>query len=274
MDQKINYFKEAFKLKTNLLCLTGGIIASFFTPIPFWIFIGAVVGLEILFLTTLSSNKRFKRVIRAKKHQEFQQKEQRRLEGDLFRMNTNQYRHRYTTIKKNINNIWRHFQRTGTNKSLIKSTKENMDKLRVQFLRLIFSLNTLDSYLNDAGGGKINADISKLESDLQSASGSLKNIKEQRINILKKRKQKLGKANENKEVIVNQLEVIDETIKYLLEGALTSKDPDQVSNEIERITDEAEVASESIADLENFINLTSSFGESEILAVSEKIKNF
>ena len=267
------YIKEAFKIKPNLLALAGGIAAAIVLHKLTLGVLTVVFGLEMLFLVSMAANARFQRVVRAKKEQESFRKDRLRMEGDLFRMAEGRFRNRYLALRKSIENIWRNIQQSSSQKEFLRTIRGNLEKLQNQYLRLVFSLGTLDRYIRETEAGKIDADIANLSIELESATGSLRELKEQRIQILKKRKEKMGQAAQNREILASQLDVIEETVKLLIEPAITSYDPDIVSRQIEKIIVEAETATDSMREFENFINVNGTFQESEILEVSKKIRN-
>ena len=76
-------------------------------------------------------------------------------------------------------------------------------------MKLIFSLITLEKYLKDNEPGSIQKNIEQLEQEMKTDSDKVRKIKEQRIEILKKRKDKITGARESKQIIENQLNMIE-----------------------------------------------------------------
>jgi len=59
-----NYAWEAVKLKPNLVFLASGVVmAVVLSSVPM---LGAVAGLEVMFISAVASNPRFRRAIRAR----------------------------------------------------------------------------------------------------------------------------------------------------------------------------------------------------------------
>lgn len=59
-----SYVVEAFKLKPNLVVVAGGLVAA--AVLSSGLVLGLLAGVEVFYLATMSTNPRFRRVIRSR----------------------------------------------------------------------------------------------------------------------------------------------------------------------------------------------------------------
>ena len=260
MEKNINYFWNAFKSRINLLLLTGGVVAGFIfgSDIPYyWL---SMMGGEALVLAFLGSNSRFRKVVRAKIHAQEEaylmqrQKNGIRTSGQKNRDRIRAIEGLARDIKKNYNQHWKQ----SYSSQLLENALGGVDRLEKEFTRFHYNLIKLQSIESDTRKEEhIQSTIDKLKGEIErSSSSKMKQILEKRLQILTKRLSNSGVFVENQKILSAQLDVIEDTLKYLLDESVNIYDPKIITDQIDNVLVNMDTTRETLQEIDSFVEIS------------------
>ena len=84
----------------------------------------------------------------------------------------------------------------------------------------------------------------------------LKDVKQRRVEILRKRVERFQKAEESRELVSHQLAGIEDLLKLTHEQSIAIRDPESVGRQLERLTEEAQSTEATVREMEQFLDIT------------------
>jgi hypothetical protein len=258
MDENISYFREAFTLKLNIWYITLGIIASIFIW-RLW-FLALFFGIEILYLIALPTIPGFRRIIRARHSQRLQKKKKRDLHREIYSLR-DENRQRYEDIRRIITRIKGEYERFSfQSKSILMTNIGNLDSLYTSYMKMMISLQKIQSYMKNTDKGKLAAQIDEVEETLKGSEGKLREINETKLDVLRKRLEKYDSAKENIEILKAQIDTLEETLKLLHDQILTMEDPTEITLQISSLLENLESTEMTVREIEAFIDINEKLG--------------
>ncbi|HZH79172.1 MAG TPA: hypothetical protein VEY88_24305, partial [Archangium sp.] len=113
------------------------------------------------------------------------------------------------------------------------------------------------TYLNSSERQSLEKDVRALESELaQEANPRLKDVKEKRLEILRRRLARFEQANESREVVSHQLASIEDLMRLTHEQSIAIRDPEVVNRQLETLSAEAQATDETVRDMERFLDFS------------------
>ena len=253
MAKSPNYIKAAFLMPANLVGLGTAAASAAMTgePLPALV----ALGLEGLYLGVASSMKRFQRAVRAKQPDdpEAARKALDSLQADLAPSQREHYQQLVGLKEKILAN----YRKLPGGKVLEADSEPRLDALLTSFLRLISTLNQYRSYLNSSDREHLQREVSELEEDVaREANPRLKDVKQNRVDILRKRLARFEQASESREVVSHQLAGIEDLMRLTHEQSIAIRDPESVNRQLVVLSAEAEATEESVRQMEQFLEFS------------------
>lgn len=239
----LDYVREAFKLPYNVILLAGGVIAGVVTmePLLVWPFVAAA---ELVYLLGLAHNARFQNLVRARKKggaaaEPSGDEAAERLVESLH----NTRRQRFEGLRRRCHELEGSLAVTragdpGLGDILDDQKAESVNKLLWVFLRTLAYEQMLDGFSSASPRREIEEALRKAEREHaeEVTSEPLKAALAENIEVLKKRLENLGRAEENLRNVRARLVRIENSILLIQEQALTRRDPSFVEAEVKAAT--------------------------------------
>ncbi|QRK04066.1 hypothetical protein JQX13_27720 [Archangium violaceum] len=255
MARTPNFLKAAFMMPANLVGLLTAGASSALTgePLPALV----ALGVEGLYLGVVSSSKRFRRAVRSRTP-DTQDAEAARQQVDalLAELAASQREH-YQQLVGLKEKILANYAKLPGGRVLAASSEQRLDALLTSFLRLISTLNQYRTYLNSAERQSLEKDVRTLDAEVaQETNPRLKEVKEKRLEILKRRLSRFEQASESREVVSHQLASIEDLMRLTHEQSIAIRDPESVNRQLEALSAEAHATDETVRDMERFLDFT------------------
>nr|WP_225937559.1 hypothetical protein [Myxococcus sp. RHSTA-1-4] len=213
------------------------------------------LGLEGLYLGIFPAMKRFQRAVRAKTPDdpEAARKAVDALQADLAQSQREHYQQLVGLKEKILAN----YRKLPGGKVLEADSEPRLDALLTSFLRLISTLNQYRAYLNSSDREHLEREVRELEEDLaRETNPRLKDVKQNRVDILRKRLARFEQASESREVVSHQLAGIEDLMRLTHEQSIAIRDPESVNRQLTVLSAEAEATEESVRQMEQFLEFS------------------
>jgi hypothetical protein len=256
MAKKPNYLKAAFMVPANLMAMATAAISSAVIGDPLPVLVAA--GVESIYLGVLSAAPRFRRAVRANTISEVDTPEE--LEQLLTELAPSQREH-YAQLKQLRDQILRNYERLPGGRVLVASSEARVDALLAAFVRLLATLNSYRKYLNTSDRKTVERELSTLEADLATTENPrLREVKQRRVEILRRRLSRFQQAEESREVVSHQLAGIEDLLRLTHEQSIAIRDPESVSRQLEALSAEVQSTDETVREMERFMEFTEETG--------------
>ncbi len=242
-------------MPANLFALAAGGIASAVTGdlIP----LVAASAASLLYLSLLTVMPSFRRAVRANFHaQEMSDIASPEEQEALLRELAPSQREHFAALSELKKRILARYEQLRSGRVLAASTERKLEALLTSFLRLVTTLNNYKRFLSAGDRGPLEAELKQLENEVKAPSSeALLQVKQRRIDILKKRVERFVHAEESREVISHQLASIEDIMRLTHEQAIAMKDVPVVSTQLDALVAEVEAAALTSPELENIMKL-------------------
>jgi uncharacterized membrane protein YccC len=219
------------------------------------------LGVEGLYLGVTSSMKRFQRAVRAQQAPEKDVESARQQVDALLKDLHPSQRQHYQSLVDLREKILANYQKLPGGKMLVSDSAPRLDALLSSFLRLVSALNHYRQYLGSSHREPLEREARELESEVASETNPrLKDVKEKRLEILRKRLQRFEQAKESREVVSHQLAGIEDLMRLTHEQSITIRDPESVNRQLVVLSAEAEATDETVREMERFMEFTEEIG--------------
>jgi DNA-binding FrmR family transcriptional regulator len=258
------YLKEAFKFRWNLL-IFGGASAAALLSGHGDILLPLVGAVELTYLAGLTSLPRFQAAIDAKVVQENNPNllpgqpspdQTRRKLADVLSHLNHHARARFQELHRRCQEMRRIADGVtgGAPSGGPDLRAPALDRLLWVFLRLLFSHQALQRFLQTTSEDAINRQLTDLEAKRKAAEGRaderiLKSLIDS-ITTAEIRLENYRKAQSNAEFVTVELDRIEGKIQALTEMAVSSQDPDYISNQVDAVADGMAQTEETIKELQ------------------------
>jgi hypothetical protein len=254
-----NYIKAAFLMPANLVGLSTAALSSALTGelLPAMV----ALGVEGLYLGVTSSMKRFQRLVRSQQPPEKEAEDARQQVDALLKELHASQRQHYQSLVDLREKILANYQKLPGGKMLVSDSAPRLDALLTSFLRLVSALNHYRQYLGSANREPLEKEAAELEAEVAGETNPrLKDVKEKRLEILRKRLQRFEQAKESRELVSHQLAGIEDLMRLTHEQSITIRDPESVNRQLVVLSAEAEATDETVREMERFMDFTEEIG--------------
>ncbi len=247
-DSNISYVKAAFTWQYNLIALAGAAAFALVSGSALPLMLAA--GLELIYLSIVPQNSRFRRLVRSWRYEEEKRRKQRRL-WELFRELPREMQNRYAELDKTCREIFANYERlSAASRMFARQLGERLTSLLESYLRLLHSAYLHRQHLKLTDPGAIRREIAALERSLGAEPPKVQEINRKRIEILTKRLERYEKVKENQTVIDAQCAAIEDTLRLIRDQSLTIRDPQELTAHLDQVLHEVEHTEETVREME------------------------
>ncbi|MFK7969441.1 MAG: hypothetical protein AB8F95_03690 [Bacteroidia bacterium] len=235
IQKYINYVKEAFFWPVHLVGLTiltaitviGAAAAPTELASLATIMLGG--GLELLFLGFISNNPRFVRAINAKYQGDIDAFYKTKSMVEYYNALSHTSQSRFDKLRDRVKDVRDNYKKLSMTPSstMVDSFIKKLNAIETSYVRLLYFKDKFPSLANEDGKQKTVSEIDKLNQELKSAKGRLKEIKEKRMRLLRLRMDNYTKVKENRDVIEEQLQTIEEMVEYIKDQPMTLRNTER-----------------------------------------------
>ena len=227
------YLKHAFMNTYNYIGLGAAAVLALAFRQPGWLYLGAAG--ELVYLYMCLTSERFMRHVDSQLGQEAELDIE-PLRAHVWPLIANELRERYNSLE----------QLTGRFKDETAATLrerdpfyvENRRKIKVllaNYLKIALAVTRYNEYLKDVDPEEIKENIARLEKEIPAAAERVQEVKRKNIDVLTKRLDKLEKAVANRDYLHAQMETIEDTMKLVVDQAITLTDPKGMGLQIDNL---------------------------------------
>ena len=273
----LTYVKHAFLYHWNMLFFVGGLVASALSPAP-GAFIPILTGLEIAYLTGLSSIPRFRTAIDAKvaaakrrqalggRGDEDTQQSLERLLGTLPPNALRRFlalRNRCFEMRSIASGVRAHVGSTEDSSDNIRTPA--LDRLLFLFLKLLVTQNGLSRFLESTSEKELAGRVEDVKIRLASAEKD----KDDRVaNSLKDsladaelRLENYRKSTKDAEFVAVELDRIETKIQALIEMGVSRQDPEYLSTQVSAAAESMQHTEDAVNQLQHLSGLADQLDE-------------
>jgi hypothetical protein len=268
-DGQINYVKEAFHLQYNWIALGGAAAFALVSLSGLPLLLAG--GLELIYLSTIPQNSRFRRLIRSRKYAE--EKRQRDLSlNDLFRELPPELRVRFGEVDIMCRAIRENYKRlSSTSQMFAEQMESKLDGLSQSYLRLLNANFHHREYLRVTNLDTIRREAAQVQKDLEGQPAKVQEINKKRIEILNKRMEKFEKVKENCQVIEAQCSAIEDVLQLIRDQSVTMRDPQQINEHLDTLVKDVEQTEETVREVESIFDVSPLAADFETGATSPRL---
>jgi hypothetical protein len=259
----INYTKEAFFSPMHLLGLgiitALTVLGSLLLPgvVPEVETISLILmggGLELMLLSAIANNPRFIRAINAKYQKDIDAFYKTKTIVDYYNAMTQDSQTRFDTLRKRIREVRDNYRKmNNTAPHLVNTFLQKLNSIESSYSRLLYFKDKFPELAGEQLMQKTVMEIDKLNQELKTAKGRLKQIKEKRLKLLQMRMDNYYKVGENREVIEEQLQTIEEMVEYIKDQPMTLQNTEREDIMIDNLLFETEQTQESLEEIESLM---------------------
>jgi hypothetical protein len=257
------YLKRAFLHRWNVLAFAGAAAASVLSPWPDAMLALVAAG-ELLYLTQLVSNTRFRQAIDAAVYKET--KETAAVTGqrsvqDLVGGLSNESKQRFERLRarciemRGIAHAVRGRVGEHTGEDLNTAA---LDRLLWVFLRLLVSQEALHYFLTRTDVKEIRARLDETRTRLEAQKDADERIARSLSDSIAAQEMRLGnyeKAQKNADFVRIELDRIEAKIQAITEAAVNRQDPDFLSGQIDSVSETMQSTEKAISELQHITGL-------------------
>jgi hypothetical protein len=272
----VDYLKEAFLFRWNLLFFLGATAAAAMTPMPDVLLPLVAVG-ELTYLTGLISMPRFRAAIDAKAHAAERASGGATiaqppplplvamLEGLPGDARTRFERLHARCLEMRGIAAGVH----GAAGDQVSSAEEirtpGLDRLLWLFLRLLLSKTALDRFLKTMNESELSEKLAKLRTSLEAAQAAgddriVRSLQDS-IAMAELRLDNYGRAKKNGDFVSVELDRIEGKIQALAEMAVNRQDPDFISSQVDSAAESMRQTEKAVSELQHLTGLADQLDE-------------
>jgi hypothetical protein len=229
----MTYVREAFHNWYNYsgLLLFGGL--ALILKEPGYLLMGS--GLELAYLYFMSTNPRFIRsadaVLEDRKHLQIEQ-----LRDHLWQDIHPHFQSQYLELEHMTKRLRDEF--IGLKDQADPMQEDNYRKIIMllgSYLKIARAVTRYQQYLENVDLDHIERDIKRLEAQLEGADERVLGVRKKNIDVLLKRREKIEKAGANQDYLIAQMEAIEDTMRLVVDQAITLSDPKGTGMQIDNL---------------------------------------
>ncbi|MFH1140067.1 MAG: hypothetical protein V1816_28630 [Pseudomonadota bacterium] len=248
----------AFLWRWNILALGAGLALAFIFGRPD-VFVPLLAALEILFLCLLSTRPRFRAAVEAEAGRRAFPETDQRLQRMLAVLPKSDVR-RFDAIRERceaLNRLGRQLRGLDPDEAgrIEEMQIESLNRLMWMFLKLLYSGNALDRFLDGVGRPTLVRDLEQTQKDLEEArrdndAGDLARSQEDKLKTIEARLANYDRTAENSRLIKAELERIEQKINAVGEMFLSRRDGADISAEVDGISESITASAEALQTLD------------------------
>jgi len=247
------YIKSAFLYHWNLLAFLGGMGFALLSGFP-GIFCPLVLAGEAAYLGLLGTHPKFQQYVDAQEHQAARQKGSVSAESTMQRILKglpNKLVQRFEGLRSRCLELRQLAQemkdpgRAGMAPPLEDLQLAGLDRLLWIYLRLLFTQNSMEQFMQKTKEDQIQADIQNLENRLKGVADETANPQRQKVRkalednleTSRARLANFQKARDNYELVKLEIDRLENKIRSLSELAVNRQEPDFISGQVDQVAE-------------------------------------
>lgn len=267
----LKYLKAAFTNRWNLLALMAATGAAIIGGRPD-IGLPLVLAAEAAYLAVVGGSSKFQNYVDVEDHQRtrsVRSEQNEKVLQRIIRSLPRPLRERYYQLQQRceeLQSIAADLQQpTGRelSPSLTSLQVQGLDRLLWIYLRLLFTYNSLQKFLEKTSIDRIQRDIQRIESrlklfDAQDDSPHAKKMRrtlEDNLKTSRDRASNYERARANHEFVELEIDRLENKIKSLAEVAVNRQEPDYVSSQVDEVANSMLETERTMNDLQGFTGL-------------------
>jgi hypothetical protein len=252
-QDRINYFKAAFLWQYNVILLAAAFAFAVISQSALPLLLAA--GLELMYLSTVPNNERFRRLVRSRAYEEQRRVKAQELNA-MFRALPRPFQARFDELGVTCRAIKSNYHALSASSQMIAEPLEKrLDQIMEGYVRMLNAAQLQRDYLANTNPADIDRELAKLKTEPSGAPAKVKEINERRIEILMKRLEKFQKIRENRDVLDAQLAATEDVLKLIRDQSVTMRDPQQVADQLETLVHDVEQTEETVKEMESIFEL-------------------
>jgi uncharacterized protein YukE len=250
----VDFVKAALRWQYNWIGLAGAAAFALVSGTGLPLVLAA--GVELIYLAVVPQSSRFRRLVRSWQYAEEKRKHEWSLNA-LFQELPPEMRLRYADVDKVCQSIRQNYGRlSSTSQMFAQQMEDRLQGLAQSFLRLLFAAFQYRQYLHSTDPRAIKKDLDSLQAALASDPAKVQEINRKRIEILTKRLEKYGKAQENCKVVDAQCAAIEEVLQLIRDQSATLRDPQQLSDQLDSLVKDVDQTEQTVREVESIFDAT------------------
>lgn len=263
IQKYINYVKEAFFWPVHLVGFTiltviTVIAAAALGDVSFPAVASAIMiggGLELAFLGLISNNPRFIRAINAKYQGDIDAFYKTKSMVDYYNALSHSSQRRFDKIRDRVKEVRDSYKRLSMGSStMVDGFIKKLNSIESSYVRLLYFKDKFPELANEQSKQKTLMEIDKLNQEMKTASKRLRGIKEKRMKLLKMRMDNYTKVGENRAVIEEQLQTIEEMVEYIKDQPMTLRNTEREDIMIDNLLFETEQTQTTLEEIESLMS--------------------
>ena len=262
-EKFINYIKEAFKAPAHLAALGVISAVSIFSTLLAYqagtafdpsVFMMLGLGAELALLGAIARSDRFVRAINAKHKDQIDEYYKTMNLADYYNKLSSGAQKRFDKLRITLKEVRERYKKVGVNsQNLVDGFLKKIEAIETTYIRLIFFKDKFPELANDSLLNETKREKETLNQEIQVATGKLKEIKIKRLRLLELKMENFYKIRENKEIIEERLQTIEDMVEYIKDQPMTMMQSDKDDIMIDNILFDAEQTQESLAEIESLM---------------------
>jgi DNA repair exonuclease SbcCD ATPase subunit len=211
-------------------------------------------GLELMLLGGISNNPRFVRAINAKYQKDIDAFQKTKTIVDYYNGLTLESQRRFDKLRKRVKELRDSFNKMNTRvPDLVSTFLNKINAIEISYARLLYFKDKFPELTSDQIIQQSVQEIDKLNQELKTADGRLKKVKEKRLRLLQMRMDNYYKVRENREVIEEQLQTIEDLVEYIKDQPMTLQNTAREDLMIDNLLFETEQTQQSLEEIESLM---------------------
>ncbi len=266
-EYPINYFREAFQLPINLIFITisfilfiSSIILNFYfqdsihIKLPSESILAIAFGIEMIALSIIAQNPYFQKNIQKKYiSQNNVYRDELEIAELISKLSSDSLKRFIKFFNRKNQLLQKTIDLGASNDGIFMIVKENTDKLTKSYAQHLLINQLYHKQLYHVNTEQLQNELKQIQSEIVTSDVKKKALLQQRLDLLKKRIQKITSLREDFSVVELQLKTIEDTLEYLYENSLSKSNIQNFVNAIDEIHIETEVYQDALKEIQELI---------------------
>lgn len=141
-------------------------------------------------------------------------------------------------------------QYSQASRDFLAKTSARIDDMLARYLRMLIAKDSYAKHLATNSAAELEGRIAALEAEMQRDDERLREVKERQLAVLAQRLEKLRKAESDSALLEAQLGTLEEMVLLLKEQAITMKEPEEISAQLDSLMGEIENTESTVTAIE------------------------
>lgn len=253
------YLMAAFLWRWNLLAFGAGAAFSLLSPSP-GMFLPLVAAAEIAYLGLLAPHPKFQKAVDARRRGVAEEINVRQVMDQIRKVLKRQAWERFERLRdrcKQLNDLAVQFRGPDAKQdpTLSDLQSSSLERLLWLFLKLLYSQDALEGFLNSTDRTEIQRQIEVNEKSLELAQSKGRSEKlltalQDKLAILRQRLENYDHAKDNRDLLAIELDRIEQKVHAIGEMMLNSRNTGDIGAQVDGIAEGVSVTEEALRGLD------------------------